>query len=170
MKFDRVISGGQTGADRGGLQAAMSIGIKVGGWCPKGRRAEDGAIPAHYPLKETPSAEYPERTEWNVRDSDATIVFGWGVPLGRGSQLTANYCKKHQKPVLVIDIKKLDDVEASNRVIDFLKDARPSVLNIAGSRESKAPGIEAKVERVMISAFTHDWVEVDSRTPPEGGD
>ncbi len=74
----KIMSGGQTGADRAALDFAIGHGIKHGGWCPKGRRAEDGAIDARYQLKETPSANFVQRTEWNTRDSDGTVVFSIG--------------------------------------------------------------------------------------------
>lgn len=75
MKLIKIVSGGQTGADRAALDWALAHGVPCGGWCPKGRKAEDGPIDLKYPLKETPSSSYIQRTEWNVRDSDATVVF-----------------------------------------------------------------------------------------------
>lgn len=153
MRLEKVISGAQTGGDRGGLKAAIAVGISIGGWCPKNRRAEDGRIPDIYPLQETPSSDYPQRTEWNARDSDATVVFGWGVPLGRGSKLMVSLCEKYRKPVCVIDAQKLTEEEAADRIVEFINDTDPKVLNIAGSRESKAFGIEAKVERVILRVF-----------------
>jgi putative molybdenum carrier protein len=75
MKPIKIVSGGQTGADRAALDWALARGVPCGGWCPKGRKAEDGPIDLKYPLKETPSSSYLQRTEWNVRDSDATVVF-----------------------------------------------------------------------------------------------
>ena len=78
IKPPKIISGGQTGVDRAALDAALAAGIAVGGWCPKGRLAEDGPLPDHYPLEETPSRRYRQRTQWNVRDSDGTLVLYWG--------------------------------------------------------------------------------------------
>lgn len=77
-----IRSGGQTGVDRAALNVAIRLGIPCGGWCPQGRLAEDGRIPLCYPLRETPTAEYAERTMWNVRDSDGTLILTWGEPAG----------------------------------------------------------------------------------------
>lgn len=82
MKISKIVSGGQTGADRGGLDAAIELGIPHGGWCPKGRKSEDGVIPEKYLLKEMSSADYLKRTEQNVVDSDATVIFTYGQPTG----------------------------------------------------------------------------------------
>src|SRR5204862_1053873 len=83
----RVVSGGQTGVDRAALDVALGLGLPCGGWCPKGRRAEDGPLPERYPLRETPWSGYPQRTQWNVRDSDGTLVLLNGEP-DRGTRLT----------------------------------------------------------------------------------
>jgi Circularly permutated YpsA SLOG family len=90
-----IVSGGQTGADRAALDWALARGIECGGWCPKGRKAEDGPIDPKYPLKETPSAAYIQRTEWNVRDSDATVVFSVNPFLTGGSKSTVEFARKH---------------------------------------------------------------------------
>jgi hypothetical protein len=71
----KIVSGGQTGADRAALDWAIFHDLPHGGWCPKGRKAEDGVIPDQYQLTETSSASYPQRTQWNVRDSDGTVIF-----------------------------------------------------------------------------------------------
>jgi hypothetical protein len=147
MKLNKVISGGQTGADRGALKAAMAAGLKTGGWCPNGRRAEDGRIPDEYRLDETPSTDYPQRTEWNVRDSDATIVFTWGGP-GRGSSLTAKFCALMKKPYRIIDISDSDEEKIGIHIAGFIRMVDPETLNVGGTRGSNAPGIE---ERVMQS-------------------
>ena len=96
----KIMSGGQTGADRAALDFAIEHGIPHGGWCPKGRRAEDGPIDARYQLKEPPSANYVQRTEWNTRDSDGTVVFSIGENLTGGSKKTVELARKHRKPVL----------------------------------------------------------------------
>mgnify|MGYP006174065873 CR=1 FL=1 len=92
----RIISGGQTGVDRAALDAAMAAQYPVGGWCPQGRRAEDGPIPRDYPLRETPSAEYAQRTLWNVRDSDATLVLTPG-PITGGTRWTVVKAQELQR-------------------------------------------------------------------------
>jgi hypothetical protein len=97
----KIVSGGQTGADRAGLDWAIKNGIEHGGWCPKGRRAEDGPLHSRYVLKETPSSDYLQRTEWNVRDSDGTVLFSLAERLSGGSLKTLEFTMKHRKPLLV---------------------------------------------------------------------
>jgi hypothetical protein len=92
-----IVSGGQTGADRAALAWALKHNLPCGGWCPKGRKAEDGPIDSKYPLKETPSASYLQRTEWNVRDSDATVSFSIQPTLSGGSKRTMEFARKHNK-------------------------------------------------------------------------
>ena len=89
----KVVSGGPTGVDRAALDAACALGLALGGWCPRGRRAEDGAIPAEYPLRETPGEDYAERTEWNVRDASATLVLTRGQP-SPGTALTIELARR----------------------------------------------------------------------------
>jgi hypothetical protein len=153
MKLERIVSGGQTGADRGGLKAAIALGISIGGWVPKGRRAEDGEVPEVYPLNETPSRDYPQRTEWNVRDSDVTVLFTWGDVFSRGTMLTKGMADKHGKPSCLVNLKTVDDHEAAKMASEFIQKFNPKILNIAGTRESKAPGIEKRVEHVLLLAF-----------------
>ena len=101
MKTNRkIVSGGQTGADRAALDWALAHGMECGGWCPKGRKAEDGPIDRKYPLKETPSAAYVQRTEWNVQDSDATVLFSIEPTLTGGTKKTMDFARKHKKPRL----------------------------------------------------------------------
>lgn len=137
--LERVISGGQSGADRAGLDAALAWGIPVGGRCPAGRRAEDGVIPEKYPLMETRSREYGVRTRLNVRSADATLVLNLGELTG-GTQLTVIYALKRGKPCLVV---QLDDRQHATpeAVAQCLRLQNVRVLNIAGPREGKAPGI-----------------------------
>ena len=97
---EKIISGGQTGADRAALDFAIEHGLPHGGWCPKGRRAEDATIPSQYQLKETPSKNYSHRTEWNVRDSDGTVIFTIKATLTGGSRKTAEFAENHCKPCL----------------------------------------------------------------------
>ena len=87
--FPKIVSGGQTGADRAALDWAMAHGVPHGGWCPAGRLAEDGVIDMRYSLKETPQPEYLQRTEWNVRDSDATLIVSCAAELARSSSWSA---------------------------------------------------------------------------------
>lgn len=149
MQIIRVVSGGQTGADRGGLDAAIVAGIPHGGWCPKGRRAEDGGMLDEYDLTETESEDYEERTERNVEDSDATVIFTMGE-LDGGSLLTAEMADKHGRPWLHVDLGETTEEDAARRVAAWLKHLQGDlVLNVAGQRESKSPGIGEAVKRVM---------------------
>src|SRR5690242_16007377 len=100
--LNRIVSGGQTGADRAALDFAIERGIPHGGWCPAGRRSEDGPIDQRYQLKETPSSGNVQRTEWNARDSDGTVVFSIAPELTGGSKKTVFLAHKHGKPVLRI--------------------------------------------------------------------
>jgi hypothetical protein len=138
----RLISGGQTGVDRAALDVALELGIPCGGWCPRGRSAEDGAIPARYPLAETPSESYSERTRWNVRDADTTLILAWGELTG-GTLLTLQECRTTGKPYLVIDLagpgSDLAAVPAAREWI--AANLAGGVLNIAGPRASTHPDV-----------------------------
>ena len=153
-KIVKIVSGGQTGADRGGLDAAIALGIPHGGWCPKGRLAEDGVIPDKYNQTETSSKNYAKRTEKNVVASSATSIFTNGSPTG-GSKKTAEFAEKHGKPYICIDTGK-PDLETTERLIDWTRHLRNSqiVLNVAGSRESKAPGIQKQVAKIVGNLIT----------------
>lgn len=145
--IERVVSGGQTGVDRAALNVAEELGLECGGWCPAGRLAEDGTIPERYPLIETPSAEYEERTEWNVRDSDGTLILTIGEPTG-GTAHTIECAQAQAKPYLVLDLATMDTTDA---VREWLETNRIRTLNVAGPRESKAPGIEFRAARYLRS-------------------
>ena len=135
---EKIVSGGQTGVDRAALDAALALGLPCGGWCPKGRRAEDGAIPERYPVAETESEAYEERTRLNVGDADATMILVSG-PLSGGTGLTAETAEAEGKPCLVADpLTSSPDPQA---VADWLAENRVRVLNVAGPRESTQPGI-----------------------------
>jgi len=137
MKLDKIISGGQTGVDRAALDAAIEAGISVGGYCPKGRLAEDGTIPERYTLTELTVDDYPARTEKNVMESDGTLILNVGK-LSGGTELTLDFSEKHHKPCLVI---QLDSAPETGPVIQWVKDHSIRILNIAGPRESKQPGL-----------------------------
>jgi hypothetical protein len=113
-KIPRIVSGGQTGADRAALDWALSHNLPCGGWCPKGRKAEDGTIDPKYPLKESSSASYLQRTEWNVRDSDATVLFSIAPSLGGGSKKTVEFAKNHNKPCLHLHARQQALAKASD--------------------------------------------------------
>ena len=145
----KIVSGGQTGADRGGLDAAIALGIPHGGWCPRGRYAEDGRIPDIYNQQELYSRFYAHRTEQNVIDSDATVIFTYGPPEG-GSQRTVQFAEKHGCPFLCIDMNS-NNMIAAEKVIEWLNSLRISqlVLNVAGSRGSRNPGLQRRVCDIM---------------------
>lgn len=141
----KVVSGGQTGVDRAALDAALELKIPCGGWCPKGRLAEDGPLPARYPLTETPTPEYAQRTEWNVRDSDGTLVLTFGEPTG-GTAQTVDVAKRLKKPHLILD---LTESPSAQGVHAWALAHAIVVLNVAGPRESKCPGIYARALRFL---------------------
>jgi hypothetical protein len=144
----KIISGGQTGVDRGALQAALDRQVNCGGWCPAGRKAEDGRIPAHFPVIELADAGYAQRTERNVLDSDATILIHFGNISG-GSRLTLYCCREAGRPSLEINASEVDTAEAVQRMSAFVGEHQVACLNIAGPRESGAPGA-AKMARQIV--------------------
>jgi predicted Rossmann fold nucleotide-binding protein DprA/Smf involved in DNA uptake len=152
MKLARVVSGGQTGVDRAALDAALAAGADCGGWCPAGRRAEDGPIPARYPLSETEDAAYGVRTRRNVRDSDATLIVCDGEPAG-GTALTLTCCREEDRPVLIVDAAGEDPAAALHRLGAFLERHAVRVLNVAGPRASESaragPYAAALVSRLL---------------------
>ena len=136
----KIISGGQTGVDRAALDFALKYNIPCGGWCPKGRLAEDGRIPEKYPLNETTTSKYSERTEKNISDCDATLII-YSNSLDIGTKLTMDLCSEYNKPLLVID---LDNNVSIDRLINWIQNQHINILNIAGPRESNSPGIYNK--------------------------
>ena len=149
----RIVSGGQTGVDRAALDVGMQWGLPIGGWCPRGRKAEDGPIPARYPLRETESAKYDVRTRRNVRDSDGTLILTAGDPVG-GTALTASYAEKIGKPLLVVD---LDMHPAPQPVRDWVTLHGIEVLNVAGPRESTLSGIGAR-SKAFFETVLEGWI------------
>ncbi len=146
----RVVSGGQTGVDRAALDVALALGYACGGWCPRGRRAEDGPIPCSYPLRETPSEDYAQRTEWNVRDSDGTLVLSHGRPSG-GTAFTIATVRRLKKALLVLDLRQEPDAA---RVGRWLAQRRIATLNVAGPRESQRPGIYEQARLFLLAALS----------------
>ena len=132
------------------MDFAIEHNIPHGGWCPKGRRAEGGPIDPRYNLTETPSSNYVQRTEWNVRDSDATAIFTLSPELSGGSKKTAEFAKKHGKPCLHLR-PQLEN--PSWTFTQFLKSQNIQVLNVAGTRGSKEPEVGAFVKKVLEEAF-----------------
>jgi hypothetical protein len=122
------------------LDWALAHSVACGGWCPKGRKAEDGPIDLKYPLKETPSTPYLQRTEWNVRDSDATVLFSIEPTLSGGSKRTMEFARKHKKPRLHL---RAGDNAAADKLKAFTEEHRAKILNVAGPRASNEPGVGA---------------------------
>ena len=137
--IERIISGGQTGVDRAALDAALEHNFPCGGWCPLGRKAEDGAIPARYPLKETESPDYEERTERNVADADGTLALTRGEPTG-GTAFTIALARGYGKPCLILDLES-GDAALPAAIQTWLRENNIRANNVAGPRESNSPGI-----------------------------
>ena len=146
---NRIVSGGQTGVDRGALDAALALGIEHGGWCPMNRQSEDGSIPSRYQLTELAGADYARRTEQNVIDSDATLVLYEG-PLIGGTRLTVRFASIHSRPCLTQPLGRKFDPD---RVRQWLNQLQPDSLNIAGPRESKYPGIGERAFAALLRIF-----------------
>jgi hypothetical protein len=141
----RIVSGGQTGVDRAALDVAITLGIPHGGWCPKGRLAEDGTIPRQYQLTETELPDYAQRTGQNVLDSDATLILCRGQP-GGGTELTRRLAQGHRKPHLVVDLLQPIDWPG---IRAWIAESASGTLNVAGPRESQCPGIHAQAAEFL---------------------
>ena len=164
----RIVSGGQTGVDQAALQAAINLNIPHGGWCPKGRRSEDGPIPPRFLLSETHSTKYWVRTEKNVQDSDATLIL-YRHQVSGGTALTKRLAVKHDRPYLAVDLMSpksagesalFGDVNSGQRwpnsiarVRHWLVDTGAQCLNIAGPRESGEPGIFDEAYQFVSDIF-----------------
>lgn len=148
LGIKQIISGAQTGADRAALDAAIRLGIPHGGWCPKGRLAEDGTIDSRYNVREISTPSYTARTEQNVMDSDGTLIFSFG-PLTGGSAETLDLARKHSRPFLHIDLSLVEQQEAVRQIVQWIQEHRIAVLNVAGPRASKSPNIYESVKQVL---------------------
>lgn len=156
MTLRKIISGGQTGADRAALDWAVANKVLHGGYCPKGRLAEDGPIPTSYALVETKTDKYPERTKLNVETSNATLVIVGESKLTRGSKLTVTHAEKKQKPVLVVYSAGADQPTEAQaaEVKAWLEKHDPTMLNVAGSRASTSPNVYAFTRALLDAALT----------------
>jgi hypothetical protein len=146
----QLISGGQTGADRAALDAAIALGLPHGGWLPKGRKTEAGPLPPHYRLQELDSPRYRDRTERNILSADATLICSYG-PLTGGSALTEALAIRHDRPLLHVNFDHMPmeaAVTLAQRWLDVLK---PNVLNVAGPRASSEPRIYEAVYQLLIA-------------------
>ncbi len=150
--FLEIWSGGQTGVDRAALDFARAHGLPHGGWCPRGRRAEDGVIPARYRLRETASEAYEARTRRNVRDTDATVIFAPGRVLSGGTRLTRQVARELGKPLLLLPARG-EVNRAAARLGAFLRRHRVRRLNVAGPRASEAPALPGYVRAVLARAL-----------------
>jgi len=145
--IQKIVSGGQTGADRAGIDAAIESGVDYGGWLPKDRKAEDGIVsPKYTKLKEMTKGGYSKRTEQNIIDSDGTVIFGHGK-LTTGSALTLKFAKQYKKPYLHIDLDIVQNPVPS--IKDWIIDWDIKTLNIAGRKASKATQIYDKVKDII---------------------
>lgn len=150
VNITRIISDGQAGVDRAALDAAMAMGVVHGGWCPRGRAAEDGPIDPRYRLKETDSPGYRQRTRLNVLESSATLSLNEG-PLSGGTSITLDFARRFGKPHIVaqLDEERLGD--ALSRVVQWLEECETEVLNVAGPGERKRPGIHGRALAFLLA-------------------
>ena len=144
----KIISGGQTGADRAALDVAVKFNIDHGGWIPKGRRAEDGPLKGKYRLTETETDDYRERTKLNIMDSQGTVIISRGDLTG-GSKFTQTFAKLVGRPNCYIDLLQSEEFEAAVVLKSFILENQIQVLNVAGPRQSSIPGIYADVKTVL---------------------
>lgn len=151
MLIERIVSGGQTGADRAGLDWSLEQGVPHEGWCPAGRRAEDGPIGTSYRLQETPGEAYEVRTKWNVRDSDATVIFSMNAVLTGGSLATRRFAARLGKPWLHLWRGMAGVPDEILR--EFVQRHEVKVLNVAGPRASSEPEVGEFVKEVLSAAF-----------------
>ena len=140
----KIVSGGQTGVDRAALDVALALGLECGGWCPAGRWAEDGHIDARYPLVETPSTDPAQRTEWNARDADGTLILTDGAA-SPGTELCKDAARRLGRPLSVQWLTSPDVVAFQ----DWLRTHGIRTLNVAGPRESEAPGVHAQAREAL---------------------
>ena len=160
--IDKIISGGQTGVDQAGLDAAIKLGIAHGGWIPKGRKTENGPLPQKYSMQEMPTSKYSDRTEKNVIDSDGTLIISRGK-LTNGSEYTRKMAMKHHRPWLHIDITKDAKFHAATRIVSWIFENEIRILNVAGPRASKDPEIYLDAMNIIESAYY--LIMIEESTP-----
>jgi hypothetical protein len=148
----KIISGGQTGADRAALDYAIEFSIPYGGWVPKGRKTEDGTLPDKYKLQEMPTSDYSKRTEKNILAADGTLIVSHGRLTG-GSALTQFLSEKRDKPFIHVDFNRMSIDEASEAVRIWLEKNQIETLNVAGPRASKDPAIYEATRRLLDAVF-----------------
>jgi hypothetical protein len=154
LGLTKIVSGGQTGVDRGALDAAIACNVPHGGWCPRDRLAEDGTIAECYQLSEHESRDYALRTEQNVIDSDGTLIL-YFPPLTGGTLLTHQKAKRWRKPLLRI---RLDRPVNYERIVAWIAEHELRILNVAGPRGSSHPGLQDLTYQVMVHLLQHPGV------------
>lgn len=160
--LEKIISGGQTGADQGALDTAMRLGIDHGGWIPRGRKTETGPLPDKYGLREMPTDEYHLRTEKNVVSAEATAIFSHG-PLSGGSLLTQQVAERHGRPWLHVDLNTASAFDAARNLNDWIRTYDIRVLNVAGARASQDPHIYQATADILESAYYLGLVQMPGR-------
>lgn len=149
----KIVSGGQTGVDRAALDWALASGVPCGGWCPLGRWAEDGPIDVRYPLRETPGADPAQRTEWNIRDSDGTLIVTLARRMSGGTLLTAGLARRLARPLLHLAKADSPAAEQAESLRQFIGQHEIRVINVAGPRESGEPGVGEFVAGLLEAAL-----------------
>jgi Circularly permutated YpsA SLOG family len=152
LHVEKIISGGQTGADQAALDAAIELGIPHGGSIPLGRKTEAGRLADKYQLRELDTSSYPKRTEQNVIDSDGTLIMSYGA-LDSGSEYTKEMAEKHGKPWVHVDTKTMSDGSAMVLIQSWIDRNEIKVLNVAGPRASRDPRIYSIARRILKIAF-----------------
>lgn len=166
---NKIISGGQTGADQAALDVAIKLGIPHGGWIPKGRLTENGSLDATYQLQEMETANYNKRTEQNVIDSDGTLIISHGMLTG-GSEYTREMAINHNRPWLHIDLNTTIDFHAAQKIQSWIKENNIGILNVAGSRASKDSKIYQATTDILETVLYLDLVKSSLPNPSEFAD
>jgi len=159
VRLERIVSGGQTGADQAALDVAMELGIPHGGWVPKGRKTEKGPLPGEYQLKEMPDDSYPKRTEQNVIDSDGTLIISHGE-LSEGSDYTRRMAAKHRKPWIHIDADKQPTDAAVEVIRTWISGNDIETLNVAGPPASKDPRVYATTKAILKAVLLSTYEDI----------
>lgn len=160
--ISKIISGGQTGVDQAALDVAIELGLPYGGWLPRGRRTEDGALPDKYKMKEMPTSSYSERTEQNVIDSGGTLIISRGKLKG-GSELTHEMAIRYERPCLHVDASTVNAFQAARNISAWIAQHGIEVLNVAGPRNSEDPEIYNLTVKILKAVFYMNLI--DSNMP-----
>ncbi|MBT4364997.1 MAG: hypothetical protein HN737_05460 [Desulfobacterales bacterium] len=164
MEIEKIISGGQTGADQAALDVAIKLDISHGGWIPKDRVTENGTLPDKYKLNEMPTDSYEARTEKNVMVSDGTLIISHGQ-LSGGSKLTLDLAEKHNRSYLHIDLNNTNSFNASREINLWIRNNNIRILNVAGSRASKDPNIYKATMDVLEAVIYMNMIKPDYLEP-----